>query len=165
MFSTEITELARNTLEICRKANLTITTAESCTGGLIAAALTEIAGSSDVVECGYVTYSNQAKFQMLGVPLEITDGPPGAVSELVARRMVEGALLHSGAKIGIAVTGIAGPGGGSEGKPVGLVYIAVKCGDQTARIEECRFGNIGRATIRHKTVEKALMMLQEQVPG
>ncbi len=155
----EIEQLAANVLQTCRDAKLTIATAESCTGGLIAGALTEIAGSSDVFDRGYVTYSNQAKFEMLGVPLEITNGPPGAVSKLVAEKMVEGALQKSGAKIAVSVTGIAGPGGGTADKPVGLVYIAVKRSGRDASIRECKFGDIGRAEIRSKTVQSALEML------
>ncbi len=158
-FSTQITELARTTLEACRKSGLTIATAESCTGGLIAAALTEIAGSSDVVECGFVTYSNQAKYRMLGVPLENTNGPPGAVSALVAQLMVEGALERSGTDIGIAVTGIAGPGGGTKEKPVGLVYLAAKRKGGEVLVEECHFADRGRSTIREETTIKALHML------
>ena len=123
MFQQEASKAAKALLQTCRGQGLKIATAESCTGGLVAALLTEIAGSSDVVERGFVTYSNQAKIQMLGV-----DGPliaqEGAVSELVARAMAEGALVHSQADISIAITGIAGPGGGSEAKPVGLVHLA-----------------------------------------
>lgn len=159
MVNAKIEQLATNVLQACREAKLTIATAESCTGGLIAGALTEIAGSSDVFDRGYVTYSNQAKFEMLGVPLEITNGPPGAVSPLVAEKMAEGVLQKSGAKIAVSVTGIAGPGGGTAEKPIGLVYIAVKKTGHDITISECKFGNIGRAEIRSKTVQIALEML------
>ncbi len=159
-FEQKIHQLAVDTLDICRKRHLKIATAESCTGGMIAAALTEIAGSSDVFDRGFVTYSNRAKFEMLGVSLECTDGPPGAVSELVAGKMVEGALSSSGADIAVAVTGVAGPGGGSEEKPIGLVYLACAENGKPAKIKECRFGNIGRLAIRRQTTVTALEMLR-----
>jgi nicotinamide-nucleotide amidase len=155
----EINQLAMKVLEACLKYKLTIATAESCTGGLIAGALTEIPGSSDIFDRGYITYSNNAKYEMLGVPLEITNGPPGAVSKLVAEKMAEGALANSGASIAVAVTGIAGPGGGSTEKPVGLVYIAVKRKGLDAKIQECNFGDVGREAIRQQTVISALKML------
>ncbi len=123
MFQQEASKAAEALLQTCRGQGLKIATAESCTGGLVAALLTEIAGSSDVVERGFVTYSNQAKIQMLGVDAPLI-AQEGAVSELVARAMAEGALIHSQADISIAITGIAGPGGGSEAKPVGLVHLA-----------------------------------------
>jgi len=155
----EITQLATMVLETCRNKGLTIATAESCTGGLIAGALTEIAGSSDVFDRGYVTYSNNAKFEMLGVPLEFTNGPPGAVSNLVASKMVEGALANSSVGLAVAVTGIAGPGGGTAEKPVGLVYVALMRKGFEPEVQECRFGDIGREAIRRQTVITALQML------
>ena len=155
----EIIQLATKVLQVCREKSLTIATAESCTGGLIAGALTEIAGSSDVFDRGYVTYSNNAKFEMLGVPLECTNGPPGAVSKLVAVKMVESALANSGAGLAVAVTGIAGPGGGMAEKPVGLVFVAVKRKGSNTEVQECRFGDIGRESIRRQTVITALQML------
>src|ERR1700704_3533938 len=119
----ELVERARALLDLCRTKGLKIATAESCTGGLIAALLTEIAGSSDVFERGFVTYSNEAKEAMLGIaPALIRQH--GAVSECVARAMAEGAIRNSAAQVAVAVTGIAGPGGGSDEKPVGLVHIA-----------------------------------------
>lgn len=157
----EIAELAEKALTTCRNAGLSIVTAESCTGGLIAAALTDIAGSSDVFDRGYVSYSNQAKFDMLGVPLALTNGAPGAVSKLVAQKMVEGALEKSGAGIAVAVTGIAGPGGGSVSKPVGLVFVAVKNRGHETMVKECRFGDIGRDNVRTETVKSALQMLYQ----
>ena len=123
MFDTQLLTDATELLELCRRAGLRIATAESCTGGLIAGCLTEIAGSSDVVERGFVTYSNEAKQEMLGVPRMLIN-LNGAVSEKVAVAMAEGALKHSLADISVAVTGVAGPGGGSKEKPVGLVHIA-----------------------------------------
>lgn len=138
-----------------------VATAESCTGGMIGAALTDVAGSSAVVDRGFITYSNEAKAEMLGVPLEHTQNP-GAVSALVAEEMVAGALKNSNAQLAVAVTGIAGPGGGSDAKPVGLVFIAVQREGQTVVVEECRFadqGAVTRADVRRMTVEKALDML------
>src|SRR3982751_3041231 len=115
--------LARSLLDLCRSRKLTIATAESCTGGLVAAALTAIPGSSDVVDRGFVTYSNAAKTEMLGVPADLI-ATHGAVSEPVARAMAEGALSRSNADVAVAITGIAGPDGGSDAKPVGLVHLA-----------------------------------------
>lgn len=150
---------AENLLESSRNQNLRIATAESCTGGLIAALLTEIPGSSDVFGRGFVTYSNQAKQDMLGVPAA-TLRQHGAVSEAVARLMAEGAVRNSTAQMSVAVTGIAGPGGGTDEKPVGLVHIAVARAGEPTIHRECRFGDIGRGDIRLKSVETALEMLQ-----
>jgi nicotinamide-nucleotide amidase len=162
MFSDALLELSRDVLAAARAKGLKIATAESCTGGLIAGALTEIAGSSDVFERGFVTYSNLAKEQLLGVPRELL-AEHGAVSAPAARAMAEGAVINSEADISVAVTGIAGPGGGSADKPVGLVHIAAcrKGGDTIHR--ECRFGDIGRTQIRLATVDVALKMLA-QIP-
>jgi len=145
-------------LETCRKAGLMIATAESCTGGLIAGALTDIAGSSDVVDRGFVTYSNEAKNEMIGVPMDLI-GQVGAVSKEVAIAMAEGALKHSRAGISIAVTGVAGPGGGSDEKPVGLVHIASARNSHPTLHRECRFGPKSRADIRHVTVLAALELV------
>jgi len=145
-------------LEACRKAGLMIATAESCTGGLIAGALTDIAGSSDVVDRGFVTYSNEAKNEMISVPMELI-GQVGAVSKEVAIAMAEGALKHSRAGISIAVTGVAGPGGGSGEKPVGLVHIASARNGHPTLHRECRFGPKSRADIRHATVLAALELV------
>jgi len=136
-----------------------IATAESCTGGLIAGLLTEIAGSSDVVDRGFVTYSNEAKMEMLGVPAE-TLATHGAVSEPTARAMAEGALARSRAALTVAVTGIAGPGGGSEDKPVGLVHFGCAIKERPTVHAERRFGDIGRASVRFATVVQALDMLE-----
>ena len=119
----EMTVSAESTLAVLRAAGLTLATAESCTGGMVSTVLTAIAGSSDVVECGFVTYTNAAKTRMLGVDATLFDSD-GAVSEAVARAMAEGALRHSCADIAVAITGIAGPGGATPGKPVGLVHFA-----------------------------------------
>lgn len=134
-----------------------LATAESCTGGLIAAALTATPGSSAVVERGFVTYSNAAKVEMLGVPAELIERR-GAVSMEVALAMVEGALKHSPAEIAIATTGIAGPGGGSAEKPVGLVHIAVGRRNGPRLHEEHRFGDIGRRRVQAETVVAALAL-------
>jgi nicotinamide-nucleotide amidase len=159
MFSKNLLVRAEKFLTDARAKNLKIATAESCTGGLIAGLLTEIPGSSDVVERGFVTYSNKAKEELLGVPLQ-TLKDYGAVSEETARAMVAGALKHSHAHIAVAVTGVAGPGGGTPDKPVGLVHIAAARGDQVFH-RECRFGDIGRGEVRLRSVEVALGMLED----
>lgn len=158
MVPTDIAESARALLESCREHGLRIATAESCTGGLIAGALTAIAGSSDVVDRGFVTYSNEAKSEMLDVPADLI-ARKGAVSAEVALAMVEGVLRHSRADIAAAVTGIAGPGGGSDAKPVGLVHVAVGRRGGARLHEECRFGDFGRDAVREATVHKALEMM------
>lgn len=158
MFDTQLLTDATELLELCRRAGLKIATAESCTGGLIAGCLTEIAGSSDVVERGFVTYSNEAKQEMLGVPRMLIN-LNGAVSEKVAVAMAEGALKHSLADISVAVTGVAGPGGGSKEKPVGLVHLACAGrGRKTVAIHHIFPGD--RADIRDATVQTAFSMLR-----
>ena len=158
MFPEGITFRASMLLTVAGQKNLKIVTAESCTGGLIAALLTEFAGSSDVFERGFVTYSNAAKENSLGVPHDLIVAH-GAVSAEVARAMAQGALKHSQADLSVAVTGIAGPGGGSPDKPVGLVHIAAARGEKLIH-RECRFGDIGRSSVRLASVESALEMLQ-----
>ena len=150
---------AKTLLDLYRAKHLRIATAESCTGGMIAAAITDIAGSSDVFERGFVTYSNEAKAQQIGVAADLI-AHHGAVSVHVAREMAAGALKHSAADVAVAVTGVAGPGGGSEAKPVGLVYIAVARRDGDPAIERHQFHG-DRAAIRQATVERALEMLAE----
>jgi nicotinamide-nucleotide amidase len=150
---------ARQLLDDARARGLRIAVAESCTGGLIAGLLTEIPGSSDVVERGFVTYSNEAKEDLLGVPMDVIHRH-GAVSAEVARTMAEGALKHSLAQLAVAVTGIAGPGGGTVEKPVGLVYLAAQRQGGEARIKELRLGDIGRGAIRLETVAEALKLLR-----
>ena len=162
MFGEALIAQARDVLAAARARNLRIAAAESCTGGLIAGLLTEIAGSSDVFERGFVTYSNEAKEDLLGVPTDLIHRH-GAVSAEVARSMAEGALRHSLAQLAVAVTGIAGPGGGSAGKPVGLVYIAVAKSGHAATAQEHRFGDIGRSAVREKTVAAALDLLAAQL--
>jgi nicotinamide-nucleotide amidase len=150
--------LARAIIEDCVANGLTIATAESCTGGLIAAVLTEIPGSSAVVDRGFVTYSNAAKTEMLGVSKALIDSA-GAVSEDVARAMAQGAIDHSSADMAVAVTGIAGPGGGSPEKPVGLVHFAVIRRGEPAQRAVRTFGDIGRSAVRLATVRVALEMI------
>lgn len=160
MIDAELESAARRIIETCTARGLTIATAESCTGGLVAGALTEIAGSSAVVLCGFVTYSNEAKQSMLAVPAEVL-AAHGAVSRATAQAMAEGALENSPAALSVAVTGIAGPGGGSAEKPVGLVHFAAaaRAGGRIAR--ERHYGDIGRAAVRHASVLEALAMLEE----
>jgi nicotinamide-nucleotide amidase len=148
---------AAGLLDGLRRRGLKLATAESCTGGLITALLTEIPGSSDVVERGFVTYSNAAKIDLLGVP-QTTLARHGAVSEAVARSMAEGALVRSQADIAVAVTGVAGPGGGSATKPAGLVHIAAARRGGPVLHQECRFGDIGRGAVRIASVDVALQL-------
>ena len=141
-----------------------VAVAESCTGGLVAGALTDIAGSSDVVERGFVTYSNEAKAEMLGVD-EATLAAHGAVSRETANAMAVGAIRRSIADLAIAITGIAGPGGGSAEKPVGLVHLAAASRDGRHAHREERFGDIGRAEVRRRAVLVALGMLEALAKG
>ena len=151
--------LAERLLSAATQARVTIATAESCTGGMIAAAITDIAGSSAVFDRGFVTYSNAAKQAMLGVRTD-TLAQHGAVSEEVAREMAEGALARSDAGLAVAVTGIAGPGG-SGFKPEGRVCFALARTGQPTLVETVEFGAIGRANVRRATVDRALgLMLQ-----
>jgi nicotinamide-nucleotide amidase len=157
MFAPDLLARAEKLLADARAKGLKIAAAESCTGGLVAGLLTEIPGSSDVVERGFVTYSNQAKEELLGVPHAILEAY-GAVSEQTARAMAQGALKQSRAGLAVSVTGIAGPGGGTADKPVGLVHFAAARGDKVIH-RECRFGDIGRSEVRLKSVEMALELL------
>lgn len=146
-------------LELARAKGVQIATAESCTGGMIAAALTDIAGSSDVFDRGFVTYSNGAKRDMLGVSQATLDAY-GAVSEQVAVEMADGALRNSAAQLAVSVTGIAGPGG-SDHKPEGRVCFGLAQKDRPTHCETVEFGPIGRATVRQDTVEHALALLRK----
>ena len=156
----ELVEVARGLLNLCRAKKLRIAAAESCTGGLVAATLTEIAGSSDVFERGFVTYSNEAKEAMLGVP-PLTLKAHGAVSRETAEAMARGALAHAPVELAVAITGIAGPGGAVEGKPVGLVHLAAAARSGRLILEERKYGDIGRAQVRRASVIDALTMLSE----
>jgi nicotinamide-nucleotide amidase len=158
MFDSALTSLAEKTLDLCRGKKLKLATAESCTGGLIAGCLTAIAGSSDVVECGFVTYSNRAKSELLGVPRALI-ARHGAVSEPVAKAMAKGALARSVAGIAVACTGIAGPTGGSAAKPVGRVHIALARRGKSVAHAQMDYGNIGRDAVRRETVRDALAMI------
>ncbi len=159
LFDLPIEALATEVLKICQRHGLTVATAESCTGGLIAAALTEIPGSSAVVDRGFVTYSNAAKTSLLGVDPALFE-TVGAVSEEVARAMTVGALAQSPAHLVAAVTGVAGPGG-SERKPEGLVHFAVALrGAETLAFQES-FGPIGRTQVRLRAVARALSALRD----
>jgi nicotinamide-nucleotide amidase len=159
MFEEHLVREAASLLEACRQRKLMLATAESCTGGLIAGLLTEIPGSSDVVERGFVTYSNAAKAEQLGVRADLI-GTHGAVSEPVARAMAEGAIAHSRADLAVSVTGVAGPGGGTPSKPVGLVHLAVGRQGGSTLHQELRLGDLGRGPIRMATVEAALALLR-----
>lgn len=156
--------LSRSLLDLCRMRKLKIATAESCTGGLVAAALTEVPGSSDVVDRGFVTYSNEAKHTMIGVETAKLE-TFGAVSKEVAIAMAFGALEHADVDLAVAITGIAGPGGATPGKPVGLVHFAVAARDGRITHREQRFGAVGRANVRHQSVIEALKMLIEMARG
>jgi nicotinamide-nucleotide amidase len=156
----EIIERARALLDLCRAKKLRIAAAESCTGGLVAATFTEIAGSSDVFERGFVTYSDEAKQTMLGVPAA-TLTSHGAVSRETAEAMAKGALAHAPVELAVSITGIAGPGGAVAGKPVGLVHFAAATRSGAMVQRERRYGDIGRAQVRRASVIEALAMLSE----
>jgi nicotinamide-nucleotide amidase len=159
-FPDDILDLARRIVTDFAQRGLRVATAESCTGGLIAGALTEISGSSAVVDRGFVTYSNMAKMEMLGVH-DRTLADFGAVSKETALQMADGALYRSNADLSVAVTGVAGPGGGSAAKPVGLVHLAAKSLSGRLVHREMRYGDIGREGVRLATVRTALDMLIE----
>lgn len=159
MSDTELEEKAIAVLSACRAARLRLATAESCTGGMIAATLTGIAGSSDVVERGFVTYSNEAKSELLGVPAALI-AAHGAVSAEVAEAMASGAVAHAPVELAVAVTGIAGPGGGSEAKPVGLVHLGIARRGRPTRTERHVFAG-DRAAVRRAATVRALELLLE----
>lgn len=152
-----LSEKTEKLLDICRARNLKIATAESCTGGMISAALTEIAGSSDVFDRAFVTYSNEAKAELLAVPMDLIE-QKGAVSQEVAIAMAEGAIENSNADLSVSVTGIAGPGGGTDDKPVGLVHIASSYNGATTLDYKYLFEG-SRSEIRKQAVDKAIDLL------
>lgn len=160
MFSTELIASANTLIDDMRAKTLRLVTAESCTGGLLSGLLTEIPGSSDVLDRGFVTYSDLAKIEALGVPRPVLE-KHGAVSAAVALAMAEGALNHAHADIAVAVTGIAGPGGGTPQKPVGLVYIAAAKRDGAPRAQRFMFGDVGRREIRLATLGEALSLVDQ----
>lgn len=161
MFPDDIHTLARQVIDTAAARSLTIASAESCTGGLVAAALTAIAGSSDVLDRGFVTYSNAAKTELLGVPIELIE-THGAVSEPVARAMADGALMRSAAQVSVSVTGVAGPGGGSPDKPVGLVHFGAVGPSGSIHVEH-RFSDLGRDAVRLAAVRVALGLLLDRI--
>ena len=163
MFSNNLNKLSRKVLETARTAGWRIATAESCTGGLIAAALTGVAGSSDVLDRGFVTYSNEAKTEMIGVPASLI-ADHGAVSAPVAEAMASGALTRSTADIAVSVTGIAGPGGATPGKPVGLVFIGIARRGEPARSERHLIEG-DRQSVREQAAERALTLLVDASEG
>jgi nicotinamide-nucleotide amidase len=160
MFPEDLTTRAAELIELLRQKHLMLATAESCTGGLIAGLITSVAGSSDVLDSGFVTYSNTAKTRMIGVP-ETLIAQHGAVSDQVARAMAEGAIANSAADVAIAVTGVAGPGGGTDTKPVGLVHCAAARRGFPTLHRELRLGDIGRDQVRLETVRAAVAMAYE----
>jgi nicotinamide-nucleotide amidase len=164
MSTSEIRALARSLLDVCKARRLTIATAESCTGGLVAGALTEIAGSSAVVMCGFVTYSNDAKHEWLGVKQD-TLANFGAVSKETALAMATGGLKRAKTDLIVSITGIAGPGGATPGKPVGLVHFGAAARDGRVLHLEKRFGAIGRSVVRQRSVIEALKLLMELARG
>jgi nicotinamide-nucleotide amidase len=155
---------ATELLDLCKARRLMLATAESCTGGLVVAALTDIAGSSAVVDRGFVTYTDAAKQDMLGVPAETLSGH-GAVSQQTAEAMARGVLARCPADLAVAITGIAGPGGGSPAKPVGLVHFAAAARAGGLIHRECRYGDVGRDEVRRRSVLEALSMLRELAGG
>jgi nicotinamide-nucleotide amidase len=160
VFDPETLALAEAVLSLCRARKWHIATAEACTGGLVAAALTAIGGSSDVVERGFVTYSNEAKMELLGVPAE-TIAAHGAVSAQTCAAMARGAVARAPVDLAVSITGIIGPGGGTPQKPVGLVYLAVAHKDGAARVERRIFPG-SRAEIRNAALVIALELLQDE---
>jgi nicotinamide-nucleotide amidase len=156
MLDDDIVEAAKRLLDICRRKNLTVATAESCTAGLVAGTLTEVPGTSSILDRGFVTYSNQAKEEMVGV---------SAATRETAEEMARGAIAHAPVDLAVSVTGIAGPDGGSAEKPVGLVHFAAA--SRTGRLvhAEKRFGDIGRSEVRKQSVLQAFRMLHDLAEG
>jgi nicotinamide-nucleotide amidase len=153
-------DAAKTLLDICTKKKLTLATAESCTGGLVAAALSEIPGSSAVLDRGFVTYSNEAKQQMLGV-MPATIDVYGAVSRECAEEMAKGALAHASVDLAVSITGIAGPTGAVPGKPIGLVFFCAASRSGRTIAHDRKYGDIGRPNVRRESVLQALAMLRE----
>jgi nicotinamide-nucleotide amidase len=160
MFDPETLALAEAVLAACRARDWHVATAESCTGGLVVAALTAIAGASEVVDRGFVTYSNASKSEFLGVPAE-TIAAHGAVSEETAAAMARGAVARAGVDLAVSITGIAGPGGGTPQKPVGLVYVGIATKDGAAHVERCIFPG-DRSHIREAALILALELLKSE---
>lgn len=164
MFPPALLDRAARLVAACRDRSLVLATAESCTGGLVAALITEVPGSSAALDRGFVTYSDRAKGEMLGVPAALI-AAEGAVSEGVARAMAAGALERAGADVAVSITGVAGPGGGTAAKPVGLVHFAcARRGGGVSAVER-RFGDLGRGGVRLASVDQALTLLERAVAG
>ena len=161
MFSTKLLKLAEKVVTVCEKNNLRLATAESCTGGLISGCITAVSGASVILHCGFVTYTNQSKIKLLGVPANILT-KHGAVSEIVAKSMANGAINSSDADISVAVTGIAGPKGGTKDKPVGLVHLSAARKDCKTLHERHLFDG-DREAIRLQSVKTAFRLLLKQV--
>lgn len=164
MLDDDIVEAARRLLDICRRKKLTVATVESCTAGLVAGTLTEVPGTSSILDRGYVTYSNEAKQEMVGVSAA-TLKAHGAVSPQTASEMVRGAMARAPVDLAVSVTGIAGPDGGTPEKPVGLVYFAAASRSGALIQDEKRFGDIGRADVRKQSVLQAFRMLHDLAEG
>ena len=160
MLDEELGDKATRLLDLCKTKRLTVATAESCTGGLVAAALTNIAGSSEVVDRGFVTYTNEAKQQMIGVPFAIIEAF-GAVSRQTAEAMAKGALTHAPVDLAVSITGIAGPTGAAPGKPIGLVHFGAASRSGRLIHRERRYGDVGRSEVRRKSAFEAIAMLTE----
>ncbi len=160
MFPDDIEAAAQRLVKAAIDAGVSLSTAESCTGGLVGAAITSVAGSSAVYDRGFITYSNAAKAVLLGVDEALLEAH-GAVSEPVARAMAAGARKRSGADLAVSITGIAGPGGGSAEKPVGLVHFGLALADGSTRHREMRFGDLGREQVRIASVRVALDLLED----
>lgn len=158
----DIAKLAAEIIAALKAKGLTIATAESCTGGLVAGALTSISGSSDAVYGGFITYANEAKIAMVGVPFALLR-EFGAVSKEVAASMAEGAMAAAGTHLAVAVTGVAGPLGGTEAKPVGLVHFAVATGEETRHLKKSFDPKWSRDQIRHASVIEALKLVKKSI--
>ena len=159
MFEVELRHRAADLLTKCRAKGVRIATVESCTGGLVAAVLTDIAGSSDVFDRGFVTYSNDSKTALVGVPAELI-AENGSVSRDVAIAMAEGGLARSKSTLVVAITGVAGPGGGTSQKPVGLVHFALAAQGKETVHQRCLFGDLGRKSVRQSSIHQALDMFE-----
>lgn len=164
MLDDDIVEAAKRLLDICKRKNLTLATAESCTAGLVAGTLAEVPGVSSMLERGFITYSNEAKQEMLGVSANTLERH-GAVSRETAEEMARGALAHAPVDIAVSVTGIAGPDGGTAEKPVGLVHFGAAARSGRLIHAEKRFGDIGRANVRKQSVLQAFRMLHDLAEG
>ncbi len=156
----EMQEAAKRVLELCRERSYMLATAESCTGGLVAVTITDIPGSSDVFDRGIITYSNEAKHKLLGVPKALLK-EFGAVSAPVAKAMAQGVIAATDTQVGLSVTGIAGPDGGTDEKPIGLVFVGSAIAGGEHHVRECRFGDLGRSEVRRRSVIAVFALVEE----